>query len=96
MSIQAFVPGIDEVASIEMRRGLAVRRWGTGNPLVLLHGGMGSWSHWLRNIGALAREFTVITLDMPGYGSSNGAGFIDWRPRRQAFSTDAPASSAFP
>jgi 2-hydroxy-6-oxonona-2,4-dienedioate hydrolase len=50
--------------------GLAVRTWGEGAPLVLLHGGMGSWNHWSRNIDALAQRFTVHALDMPGYGDS--------------------------
>jgi len=29
------------------------RTWGTGTPLVLLHGGYGSWLHWVRNIEGL-------------------------------------------
>ena len=28
--------------------------WGEGKPIVLLHGGSGSWTHWLRNIEPLA------------------------------------------
>ncbi|MDP4594222.1 MAG: alpha/beta hydrolase [Beijerinckiaceae bacterium] len=46
------------------------REWGAGQPLVLLHGGSGSWRHWLRNIDVLAEHFRVIVPDMPGYGSS--------------------------
>ncbi|WP_162247352.1 alpha/beta fold hydrolase [Devosia sp. Root635] len=46
------------------------RAWGGGPPLVLLHGGHGSWTHWLRNIEALARTHRVIVPDMPGYGDS--------------------------
>ena len=71
MSVQAFMPETNGGAQTELRHGLAVRCWGRGAPLVLLHGGMGSWTHWGRNIGALARKFTVITLDMPGYGDSS-------------------------
>ena len=26
------------------------RMWGAGTPLVLLHGGTGSWMHWVRNV----------------------------------------------
>jgi pimeloyl-ACP methyl ester carboxylesterase len=46
------------------------RCWGIGEPLVLLHGGYGSWTHWLRNIEALAANRTVIAPDLPGLGDS--------------------------
>lgn len=49
---------------------LVWRRWGSGPPLVLLHGGYGSWTHWIRNIGVLSRQFTVIAPDLPGLGES--------------------------
>jgi len=50
--------------------GVAYARSGEGMPLVLLHGGAGSWTHWTRNIDALARHFRVLALDLPGYGAS--------------------------
>ena len=40
-------------------------------PVVLLHGGSGSWTHWLHNIAALVdsgRE--VLAADLPGFGDS--------------------------
>src|SRR3546814_6277896 len=40
------------------------RLWGEGPPLVLLHGGSGSWTHWFRNIPALARRYRVIAADL--------------------------------
>jgi 2-hydroxy-6-oxonona-2,4-dienedioate hydrolase len=46
------------------------RVWGNGPPLVLLHGGYGSWTHWIRNVLALAREFTIVAPDLPGLGES--------------------------
>lgn len=46
------------------------RAWGAGPPVVLFHGGSGSWTHWLRNIPALAARFRVIAPDMPGFGDS--------------------------
>lgn len=46
------------------------RIWGEGDPLVLLHGSFGSWTHWLRNIEALSRRYLVIAADMPGMGES--------------------------
>lgn len=47
-----------------------LRIWGSGPPLVLLHGGYGSWSHWVRNIPVLKQRFTVIAPDLPGLGDS--------------------------
>ena len=49
---------------------MAVRRSGRGPDLVLFHGGMGSWKHWIRNIEPLAQHFTVHALDHPSYGDS--------------------------
>jgi pimeloyl-ACP methyl ester carboxylesterase len=49
---------------------MAWRVWGNGPPLVLLHGGYGSWMHWVRNVLPLARQFTVIAPDLPGLGES--------------------------
>jgi pimeloyl-ACP methyl ester carboxylesterase len=46
------------------------RIWGQGYPLVLMHGGTGSWMHWVRNIEDLARDFMVIVPDIPGSGES--------------------------
>ena len=49
---------------------LAWRRWGSGPEVVLLHGGTGSWTHWIRNVLVLARSHTVWIPDMPGFGDS--------------------------
>jgi pimeloyl-ACP methyl ester carboxylesterase len=46
------------------------RIWGEGAPLVLLHGGTGSWMHWVRNVEALANDRMVIVPDLPGSGES--------------------------
>ena len=46
------------------------RSWGSGTPLILLHGGYGAWTHWLRNIDALAARYRVIAADLPGLGES--------------------------
>src|SRR5262245_12278659 len=50
---------------------MAWRVWGTGRPLVLLHGASGSWTHWIRNISPLAERFRVLVPDMPGFGDSD-------------------------
>ena len=47
-----------------------VHRRGNGPDVVLFHGGMGSWRHWIRNVEALATRFTVSALDHPAYGAS--------------------------
>ncbi len=44
--------------------------WGDGPSLVLMHGGYGSWTHWVKNIEALSQHFTVYTPDTPGLGDS--------------------------
>src|SRR5271169_4187793 len=46
------------------------RMWGAGPPLVLFHGGYGSWMHWIRNVLPLSRMFTVVAPDLPGLGES--------------------------
>lgn len=50
--------------------------WGGSNadaapPLVLLHGGSGSWTHWVRNVQYLSHIRTVWALDLPGFGDSS-------------------------
>jgi 2-hydroxy-6-oxonona-2,4-dienedioate hydrolase len=46
------------------------RRFGSGSPLVLVHGGNGSWLHWVRNIEALAASHELWLPDLPGCGDS--------------------------
>jgi 2-hydroxy-6-oxonona-2,4-dienedioate hydrolase len=46
------------------------RCWGDGPPVVLLHGGYGSWTHWIRTIAPLAARRTVLAPDLPGLGES--------------------------
>ena len=50
--------------------GMVWRIWGSGPALVLLHGGYGSWTHWVRNVLPLSRAFTVVAPDLPGLGES--------------------------
>ncbi|HEX2545442.1 MAG TPA: alpha/beta hydrolase, partial [Ramlibacter sp.] len=52
---------------------LVVHAWGDERhpPLVLLHGGSGSWAHWIRNVEALAAAGRyVVVPDLPGFGDS--------------------------
>lgn len=51
---------------------MAWRSWGSGGvPLVLLHGGYGSWMHWVRTALPFAAERRVIAADLPGLGESD-------------------------
>lgn len=51
---------------------------GTGPPLLLLHGLGGSRFSWRRTVPALARSFTVFTLDLPGHGQAPVFPERDW------------------
>jgi len=69
--IPAYIRNADLPPMTEHRAaGLAVRTAGDGPPLILTHGGGGSWLHWIRNIGPFAEHFTVHAIDQPGFGDS--------------------------
>jgi pimeloyl-ACP methyl ester carboxylesterase len=46
------------------------RVWGEGEPVVLFHGGSGSWTHWICNIAELSRHYELWLPDIPGLGDS--------------------------
>src|SRR5262245_958981 len=57
---------------------------GSGPDVVMFHGGMGCWKHWIRNVGPLSERVTVHALDHPSYGASaavpretTGAEYLD-------------------
>lgn len=50
---------------------LVWRRWGKGRPIVLVHGGSGSWTHWIKQIPVLKQRYEVWAVDMPGLGDSD-------------------------
>lgn len=50
---------------------LVWRRWGKGRPVVLAHGGSGSWRHWIKTVPALKSRAEVWTVDLPGLGDSD-------------------------
>lgn len=45
--------------------------WGDGQPLVLLHGGYGTWAHWVRVVQPLKQRYRLLIPDMPGFGESD-------------------------
>jgi pimeloyl-ACP methyl ester carboxylesterase len=44
---------------------------GGGAPVLLLHGGSGSWRHWVKQIPWMAAERMVLAPDIPGLGESD-------------------------
>ena len=66
---------IDKAKRIELPTPSGMQVWhvwneAAGHPLVLLHGGSGSWNHWVRNVLPLSESRAVWTLDTPGLGDS--------------------------
>ena len=45
-------------------------RASSGAPIVFIHGLSGCWANWLEQLPVLAHEHRVVTLDLPGFGSS--------------------------
>ncbi len=46
------------------------RKWGKGTPVVLAHGGSGSWTHWIKTIPVLKEHCEIWAADLPGLGDS--------------------------
>lgn len=70
----AFVHRLEQQAHVHVTDAagcrIVWRRFGAGPHVLLVHGGHGSWLHWVRNIEALATRHTVWVPDLPGYGAS--------------------------
>ncbi|MDB4957242.1 MAG: catD 3 [Myxococcales bacterium] len=47
--------------------------YGQGDPVILLHGGLGNSDHWSNQVPALADKFQVIVIDSRGHGRSTRA-----------------------
>jgi 2-hydroxy-6-oxonona-2,4-dienedioate hydrolase len=65
---EAFFPALRVERTVAA--GVKALQVGSGPTLLLLHGGTGSWTHWVRNIEALSREFSLVIPDLPGMGES--------------------------
>ncbi len=50
---------------------IKVETWGSGTPLVLLHGFMGSTRTWSDHLAAFTERYQVIAPDLLGHGLSN-------------------------
>lgn len=69
--LQALEGLAERVEVVHQGRRVAWRGFGNGPPLVLLHGGHGTWAHWVHNIEALSVSHRLWLPDMPGYGESD-------------------------
>lgn len=45
-------------------------RYGTGKPLLLIHGLGGSWKSWIPVLDRLASHREIIAIDLPGHGKT--------------------------
>jgi pimeloyl-ACP methyl ester carboxylesterase len=45
--------------------------WGRGNPLILLHGWLGSWRYWMPTMEELSEQHRTYAFDLWGFGDSD-------------------------
>ena len=73
-AIEALLASSRSLTTGHQRCLLSWRHWPAlkpgAKPLLLLHGGFGSWTHWIANIESLRSGFEVWTVDLPGLGDS--------------------------
>jgi pimeloyl-ACP methyl ester carboxylesterase len=67
------IPSINTPGSFQDINGIIthVYETGAGTPLILIHGFMGTYCDWRRNIPELARHFSIKAFDLPGFGYSD-------------------------
>ncbi|MEJ6023630.1 alpha/beta fold hydrolase [Ramlibacter sp. PS4R-6] len=82
---------LQQFERFEARRGdvrLNARAGGTGEPLLLLHGHPQTHAMWHRVAPQLAEHFTVVAMDLRGYGDSSrppaGEGSVNYSKREMA------------
>jgi len=69
--IQSLVNESDTTFTTIGDRRIVWRCWGAGPVRVLIHGGSGSWTHWIRNLRQLAARNRLLVPDLPGTGDSD-------------------------
>ena len=68
----SFEHGTADVDGVRMHYVMGGKAGGEGPPLVLLHGWPQTWYEWVEVMPDLAEEHTVIAVDLPGLGDSEG------------------------
>ncbi|MDB4963263.1 MAG: putative alpha/beta hydrolase [Myxococcales bacterium] len=66
------MPKADTKGTVTIKGGtIYYATFGTGAPVILLHGGMGNGDHFSRQVPALRDKFQVIVIDSRGQGRSS-------------------------
>ena len=65
------MPAADDHGTVDVN-GAAIyyARYGKGDPVILLHGGLGNSDHWANQVPSLSAKFQVIAIDSRGQGRS--------------------------
>ena len=71
--------GLRQIEGIDVH----YRREGSGLPVVLVHGLLGSTQTWLAVSNALSRKVSAISVDLPGSGLSGKPTNFDYSPHGQ-------------
>ena len=59
------------MSSIVTKQGIVhYEVYGRGEPVILLHGWLGSWNYWLKTMEALKKQYRCYALDFWGFGDS--------------------------
>jgi haloacetate dehalogenase len=68
---ESIFPGFKNRIGLVGDQGISVHVGGSGTPLLLLHGYPQNHAAWLKLAGPLAKNFTCVIADLPGYGASS-------------------------
>ena len=96
LEVQAGFRRLSAVAAIiaPVERGLHYEACGAGDTLLLVHGTGSSLRVWDPVVDMLAASRTVISVDLPGFGSSAPLGPRGPRPPQRASRASSRASCA--
>lgn len=87
------MPKANDTGFVDIADGTKIyfARYGKGDPVILLHGGMGNADHWSHQVPALAEKFLVIAIDSRGHGRSTRPTVPKSKPSYDVMATDVIA-----